>query len=132
MLDQCPAGTICVKLPSLSSGACMPTCTGDHDCRQGLTCEALNYGAPAGSVWLMAIDYICWHNGFPGQVLGGSCGKDADCISGMCFPLGQSPGGFCTVFCDTNSAQSCKREFHCAPMAGEDGFSIDVCVPPQP
>ena len=107
---QCAAGAICLPMDfSQASGLCMKACTGDSDCRQGLTCEAMPI-----SQRYMGTPYFCWQSGAGGlgKGLGAQCKDGTECITRDCEPMGGGGVSICTQFCATD--QPCKNEQVCA------------------
>ena len=118
-MDLCPPGSTCMGTWFAEALLCMPTCRKDGDCREGLTCEA------APQPYAKAGVYTCWQAGGTQLAgLGQACGKDGDCISGMCLA---ATGGsmVCSAFCD--STTPCKQGQTCKPMGGCGAPGCGAC-----
>jgi hypothetical protein len=126
--SQCPAGSICLPMEfSQAMGLCMQACSSDHDCRQGLTCEA----TPVSQLY-MGTPYFCWQSGAGG--LGGGLGEACtgwdDCITRDCEAVGAGGVKVCTQYCFAE--QACKAEQICvsSPNCGDPPPACGMCIYP--
>jgi hypothetical protein len=123
---QCPAGSICLPMDfAQAPGLCMDACGADHDCRSGLTCEAMPVSAR-----YFGTPYFCWQSGAGGLAkgLGESCKDGTDCITRMCEALGAGSVKVCTQYC--YSEQPCKDEQICAPNPNCGAPDCGTCFYP--
>ncbi|MEM9188522.1 MAG: S1 family peptidase [Myxococcota bacterium] len=125
---HCRAGE-CVRGPRGASGE---ECLVNDDCRDGLECTEVGESqvCTADCALGCASGFVCVADRcVPNQgVLGESCGRAGDCVSGLCAAT--SEGSQCTRECSAVSA--CPPTFRCV---APDDESSSVCVrqpPPVP
>ena len=121
-------------------GACLPSCTSDAACGEGLFCD---FGAATGAVGL------CTATQPPGGDTGAPCTIEtqaADCKSGICVPLGTPDedtiaGSYCASTCTYLLLDGCgfegdvsvARDAACLlPLAasgtpGDTGLCVELC-----
>ncbi|MCB9599458.1 MAG: hypothetical protein H6720_03725 [Sandaracinus sp.] len=117
--DPCRAGYGCTTDPSLGN-VCIPGCTTNDDCADGLECDAEGGAAGEGA---------CFD---PDSEVGDACTTDEECPSGnFCFQerFGGWPAGACVEFgCDPVGGTGCGEGAVCVAAGGGDGLCIAACT----
>jgi len=120
---SCRMGYGCATSFMLPAPVCIPGCTDESDCSDGLACDPMGGFVGAGS---------CYD---PTSSLGDACADVADCpSSSYCLTEDEAgwPGGACIGFgCDPDSGTGCDGDAVCLRGGGggggacADGCSID-------
>ena len=116
--DPCRLGYGCASDFNFPD-VCIPGCSLDDDCAEGLKCD------PQGG---FASEGTCFN---PEAEYGDACSDDVDCPSGG-FCLGENFGGWpqgaCIGFgCDVATNTGCMGDAQCIPSRRSDGLCIDGC-----
>ncbi len=116
--DPCERGgygcTSDFRFPSV----CVPGCSEDSDCTDGLRCD------PEGGFGGACYD--------PSASIGDPCTNDEECTaSGFCLAefFAGWPAGACIAFgCDVASNTGCEGDAQCLPSMGGGGLCFDGCA----
>lgn len=116
---DCRAGYGCASSLEIPS-VCLPGCTDDTDCTEGLRCDPTGGFSASGR---------CYD---PTAQLGDPCTDETMCgAEAICYAedFAGWPGGSCVAFgCDPASGTGCAGDAVCIPAGRRGGICVDGCT----
>lgn len=120
--QPCPTGSVCRGFGG-GNNICLDACASNAECRMGYLCVQVGLDPQR----------VCWPAGGGstnpnGNAVGGSCGGDNDCLTGLtCLSFMGWPGGYCTKqFCDPLN-NPCPSGSSCFNFPGSFSICLDDC-----
>lgn len=120
--QPCPVGSVCRGFGG-GNAICLDACASNNECRMGYLCVQVGLDPQR----------VCWPMGGGstnpnGNAVGGVCGGDNDCQSGLsCLNFMGWPGGYCTKqFCDPLT-NPCPSGSSCFNFPGSFSICLDDC-----
>ena len=120
--EPCPPGAVC-KGFDMGNAICLDACSSNAECRSEYVCVQVGLDPQR----------VCWptpggSNNPNGNAVGGECGTDDDCATGLqCLSFQGWPGGYCTKqFCDPMT-NPCPGGSSCFNFPGFFSLCLDDC-----